>query len=122
MEIETAQAIAQKMDWKQLIVFILAVLIPLVFIILKLANYLKKEFKFVNEEIKNLRDEMRAEFKNVRDEMRVEFKNVREEMKNEFKNVNEKLDTVRDRISRVEGQEDFSRSAILELWKRKKEE
>lgn len=41
------------------------------------------------------------------------------EVKVEIKDVSRKIDDIRDRVSRVEGQEDFSRSVILEMVKKK---
>ena len=39
------------------------------------------------------------------------------DIRSDLNAINLKLDNMRDRISRVEGQEDMSRSVILELWK-----
>lgn len=54
----------------------------------------------------------------VRKDLKEDNITLRNDMKDGFKILGDKLDNIRDRVGRVEGQEDFSRSAILELWKR----
>jgi hypothetical protein len=40
------------------------------------------------------------------------------EIKGDLKEIKNELFHIRDRVSRVEGQEDYARTAIIELWKR----
>jgi len=49
-----------------------------------------------------------------------DVKELKGELKSDIKSIDDKIGDIRDRLGRVEGQEDFSRSAILELWKREK--
>jgi len=42
------------------------------------------------------------------------------EVKKDLAEIKTEIYHIRDRVSRVEGQEDYARTAILELWKREK--
>lgn len=59
--------------------------------------------------LKSLKEDLKSNIKDVRSDIK--------DIRDDLKSINSKLDNMRDRISRVEGQEDMSRSVILELWK-----
>jgi hypothetical protein len=95
------------MNWAQVITIILSILAPV-------AGFFFWMRKDTKSDIMDIKNETKNEFMDIKNDI----KSFREEVKADLKEIKADLVIIRDRTSRLEAQEDYSRACIIELMKK----
>ena len=86
----------QIMNWAQVITVILGILVPVAGFFFWMRKDAKEDLKSIKNDIKSFREEIKVDIKDMKADLVI----------------------IRDRTSRLEAQEDYSRACIIELMKK----